>query len=350
LRTQAIAHIAIIDLFLGAELLHDPGLCGKAVIIGGEGGVIKKGSVLTASKAALALGIRPGQSMRKAMKAHVGITAILPRYESVDELSKKFFAILRGANPSTESFGPDEAFIFVELRGETPEGGENVFTAAKRLAERLQAGILKETGLHTAVGIAPNKLLARLAGQGAKKDEVVVVTKNNASAFVKKLPIIAIPYIDRSAVKLLRAIKMDKMEELTTTPLLFFEKNFGRSRGRVIFDSVGGRGPVEVRPFFNPNGICEEVTFDEGVSDAALIKKTLYMLTEDLAARLKEGNDLCRAISVKITLNNFACIVKTKNIEEETDSLNTIREAASELLEDMPVKEEILLVGIMLQR
>jgi len=348
LKKDALLHIAIIDLFITAELKDNPGLRGRPFIIGGEGGEIKKGLVIAASSEALAIGVRTGQSMRKALKAAPAITALLPRYEAYETLSEQFFAILGETASIVESFGLDAAFIAVNLRGETPEGQEGVYSAAKKLAAVLQARLIKKLGLHTAIGIAPNKPLARLAGLRAKKDGIKAVTKNESSAFMKTLPISSLPEVDRDAEKRLKAINMGTVEELSKTPLLFFEKNFGRFRGKIIYESSRNLGPVEVRPFFEAGGIGDEVTFEEGAKEASLIKETLYMLTEGLTLRLKAEKRLCRAVSIKITFSNFECLVRTLELEEETDSFNTTWDGALRLLEDTPINGKVLLIGLKL--
>lgn len=350
MKKENIIHIAGIDTFLDAELGANPALKGRPLIIGGEAGEIKKGDILAVSAEARALGLKPGRSMRKALKAVPEVTALLPRYEAIGEISGKFFALLRDSCPVVESFGPDEAFISKNLRGEAPEDHEEACTTAKKLASELQARILKDIGLHTAMGIAPNKLLARLASRRAEKDGITAVTKNEASAFIKTFPISNLPEVDREAQRLLKAINMGTVAELAKTPLLFFEKNFGKLRGGIIFESALARGPVKLEPFYEPNGISDEVTFEDGVTEASIIKETLYMLTEGLTPRLRAANDLCSAISMKITFSNFECLVNTLELEEETDSFNSTWIGASQLLEGahLPHDRDILLVGLQL--
>jgi len=336
------------DLFLTAAIKDNPGIEGVPVIIGGEDGEIKKGAIIAVSPEALALGLRPGKSMRKAMKAVPGVAALLPRYDAARALSEKFFLILNEATSIMESFGPDEAFISITQRGTAPGGDERVYLLADKLAAEVQKRLKSELGLHTVIGIAPNKPLARLAGLSAQKDGIVRVTKNSATAFIKGLPIRKLPSMDREGERLLKALGIATVEELSKTPLLFFEKNFGKSRGRVIFESARARGPVEVRPFFEPHGISDEVTFDNGPQGSSLIKETLYMLTESLTLRLKEAKRLCRAISIKITFTDFACVVNTLELTEETDSFNSTWSAVLRLLEDRPIKGDILLIGLKL--
>jgi len=336
------------DLFLRAAMKDNPAIEGTPVIIGGEHGEIKKGPIIAVSPEALALGLRPGKSMRKAMKAAPGVAAILPRYEAARALSEKFFLILNEATSLMESFGPDEAFISITQRSTAPGGDERVYLLADKLATEVQKRLKSELGLHTVMGIAPNKPLARLAGRTAQKDGIVRVTKNSAPAFIKGLPIRRLPSMDKEGERLLKTLGMATADELSKTPLLFFEKNFGKSRGRIIFESARARGPVEVRPFLEPDGINDEVTFDNGPQGSSLIKETLYMLTESLTLRLKEAKRLCRAISIKITFTDFACIVNTLELTEETDSFNSTWNAVLRLLEDRPIKGDILLVGLKL--
>jgi len=226
------------DLFLTAAIKDNPGIEGAPVIIGGEGEEVKKGAIIAVSPEAMALGLRPGGSMRRAMKAVPGVAALLPRYDASRALSDKFFLILNETTSLMESFGPDEAFLSITQRGTAPGGDKRVYLLADKLAAEVRGRIEDELGLHTLIGIAPNKPLARLAGLSAKKDGIVRVSKNNASAFIKGLPIKKLPSMDKEGERLLKALGMATVEELSKTPLLFFEKNFGKSGGRVIFESA----------------------------------------------------------------------------------------------------------------
>ncbi len=348
MKATAIIHIAIIDLFLSTALRDNPGIKGAPVIIGGEGGELKKGAIIAASSPAMALGIRPGQSMRKALKAAPEVVALLPAYEAYEALSERFFSLLRSSAPLVESFGRYEAFISINQRGESPEGEDGVYLRATELAGRLQGRIFKDMGLHTRTGIAPNKPLARLAGVTAKKDGMVMVSKNEATAFIKGLSISSLPAMDEKAQRLLKELNMGNVEELSKTPLLFFEKNFGKFRGNIIYESSRARGPVEVKPFFEPESISDEITFGDGVEESSLIKETFYMLTEGLTLRLKAKKRLCRAISIKITFCNFECLIKTLELEEETDSVNSTWAAVLSLLEETAIPGQVLLLGLKL--
>jgi len=348
LKRRAIIHISIIELYLSAELKDNPALEGAPFIIGGEGKEIKKGAIIAASAEARALGLRPGMAMRKALKARPEVTAVLPRYEAVNALTESFFELLRGSTQMVESFGPDTAFISVSLRGESPEGDDAVYLMAAKIAADLQGQLLQDLGLHTAIGIAHNKPIARLAGHRAEKDGIKTITKNNASTFIKTLPISCLPAMDNEAAQLLKNLNMGTVDELSKTPLLFFEKNFGAVRGKIIFESARCKGPEKVRPFFEAGTVSDEVTFNEGGEEASIVKETLYILTEELTLRLKAARSACRTISIKLTLSNFKCFIRTLELEEETDSFTSTWAGASRLLEDIHLREKPLLIGLKL--
>jgi len=350
LRERAIIHIAIPDLILQTELRKDPGLEGRALIIGDEPGEVRKGMVIALSTEALEMGLRPGMTMRKARKTAPCVTARPADYGAVEEASERFFSILGLAVPLLETLGPSEAFLSkVEGNGKWGGGGGGgPYEEAERLVLMLQARISEKTGLCTRAGIAPNKPIARLAGSRAGQDSVKVVRPNHAVAFIKTLEMEDLPAMTREAAGRLRALGVNTVDELANSPLLFLEKNLGKDTGRIIHEVSHGRGPVELIPFHQPGDMSREVVFERGPATYPLLKETLYMLTEELTSRLKAAKRTCAKVSLKITLQDFACLVSTEELEEETDSFNTTLAAALELLENTPRHTKAILIGLKL--
>ncbi len=348
LSKEVFIYIAIKELFLTAELNANPHLRGSALIIGSGGAGLKKGDVLAVSAEAAASGLRPGMSVRKALKILPDVRLQSARYDLCEVLSERFFAILRESFKSLESLGLEEAFICSSLRGASAEGMEDAYRAAEKQTLELQRRIRTETGLHTAAGVGPNKLIARLAGLEAKKDGLVVVTANESSAFIKKLPLDSLPDVAALVKKRLTALGLNTIGDIAETPLLFLTKNFGESTGAILFESSRARGAGSILPFCDEAGFCDEVVFDKGHSDPLIIKETLYMLTEALTSRLKSEAALTCTVAVKFTLSDFKSVVSRSQLSEETDSFNSIWTGVMELLQSSVPRGNIILVGLKL--
>ncbi len=348
LREPAIIHMAIPGLMLQVELRKDPSLSGSAVIISDATGDVRKGLVAAASAEALELDLRPGMAVRRAMKTAPEVIVRRADYRAMEEASEEFFDILRSATPLVETFGPSEAFLSISGRGRQTEEPAALYAAAERLASALQGSVRTDLGLVARAGIGPNKPVARLAGLRATKSGPAVVTPNGAAAFVKGLEIKDLPAMDREDTGRLRDLGITTIGQLAEAPLLFLEKNLGKEKARIIFEICQGRGPMDIHPFHEPGTLSREVIFEKGPAARSLIKETLYVLNEDLTLRLKAAKKTCEKVSLKMTLRDFACNLRTEKLEEETDSINTTWRAALKLLENTPPHTKALLIGLKL--
>ncbi len=355
MRRQAFIYITVTDLFIAAELRETPRLRGRAFIIGSFAETVKKGDVLAVSPQARALGIREGMSVRKALKAAPEVIVCPARYDSFEALSASFFTLLGEASKRVESLGIAEAFMEIVLRGSSPSASsslvsnseEDIYEAAGKRGAALQKTILRELGLQCTAGIGPNKFIARLAGSMAEAGGLKIVTKNESAAFVKALPLGGLPDVGVTAQNRLKALGLKSIDEITKTPLPFLIKNFGKYSGTLIYESAHGRGPQVVVPFFD-GGLGREVTFDKGVSEASVIRETLYMLTKELVSRLKAEGRLCSGLAVKVTLSDLSCNAASVELEEETDSFSSIWAAVTELLAAAPIEGRVVLLGVKL--
>ncbi|MFQ5427545.1 MAG: hypothetical protein ACE5EZ_01050 [Thermodesulfobacteriota bacterium] len=346
MQAQAVIHIAITELFLSAELKENPHLRGCSLIIGTGAPGVKKGDVIAASPEAKALGVRPGLSLRKAIKAAPEAHICAVRYEASETLSQGFFAILARNFHEVESYGLDEAFMASTLRGSAPEAVREGFASAEKLARAMQEAIRAELGLRTTIGIGPNKFIARLAGLGAGKDGIVVVSRNEAAAFIKTFSLKNLPGVDRAVEKGLKDLGIGTVAEISETPLLFLKKNFGKSTGAVLYESSRAMGSEAIVPFHEAGGISREVTFHGGLTGVSIIRETLYMLAGGLSARLKAEARSASRLEMKVTSPGFACSLSTLELAGETDSFNTIWAGVLELLDRTSLPEKVILLGL----
>lgn len=346
MRQEVFIHIAVNELFITAELKENPSLRGLPLIIGSETAGVKKGDVIAVSAPAAALGLLPGISVRRALKAVPEAELLPARYEAWEALSESFFQILREASQSVESLGLDEAFMSSVLCIAGPDGVEKSYEAAEKLASALQVRIREELGLHTAAGVGPNKLIARLAGLEAGKDGLKVVMPVDSAAFIKTLPLSILPDVDLAVEKRLVSLGLNTIAEIAETPLLFLTKNFGASTGKIFYESSQARGAKTIMPFYDEDGLSREVAFDKGLREPLIIKETLYMLAEGLTARLKAEGAAASGLALKVTFSDLRCEVTGLELDEETGSFNAIWAGVLELLERVSISGNIILLGL----
>ncbi|MEE9614488.1 MAG: DNA polymerase IV, partial [Thermodesulfobacteriota bacterium] len=251
-----------------------------------------------------------------------------------------------------ESFGLDEAFLEVE-GGEAEEGGEGgeektVFTKALDIAREIKKRVRKDLGLTCSVGIAPNKLLSKMASELKKPDGFSVIREKEVEKVLRPLPVRSLWGVGPKTEARLKEIGMKTVGELREAQLLYLERTFGPSFGRMLHDHSRGIDESPVVPFHEPQSISRELTFERDTGDRHLLKGTLYELTKDAAGRLRERKRKCRTVTLKIRYADFQTITRSYTVHDATDSLNSIWKSALEALERVEFTKKVRLVGVKL--
>lgn len=338
---RAVIHIDLDAFFASVEIKKRPELRGRPVIVGADGDPTKRGVVSAASYEARKFGIRSGMPLRQALKRCSGAVFLPVDFEAYENESEKFMAILRDYSPLVESFGLDEAFV--ELRHEP---GQDPFPHAERLAREIKARIKKELGLTASVGVARNKLLAKMATDTGKPDGFFVLAPGDVEKFLRDLPVRKLWGVGGKTEARLKELGINTVGELAKAPVQHIERNFGPNTGRSLHEHARGMDDSPVVPFYEPVSLSREVTFEEDASDFHILKETLYALTEDVVHRLKSGHRKSKTVTIKVRFNNFRTITRAHTLEDASDSLNDIWVAALKLLEAVDIERPVRLVGV----
>jgi DNA polymerase-4 len=262
-------------------------------------------------------------------------------FAAYEEISEKFMAILRDFSPLVESFGLDEAFIEVMA-----EPGGDPYKHALALSSEMKARVKRELGLTASVGVAPNKLLAKMCSEVKKPDGYFVLEENEVEKFLRDMPVRRLWGVGAKTEKRLNELGIKTVGELARTPVSHIERNFGPTIGRSLHEHARGIDDSPVVTFYEPESMGREVTFEEDAADFYILKETLYALTEDVTARLKAAGDKARTVTIKVRFNNFKTLTRSETIEEATDSMNDIWGLALKLLEGVDLVRPVRLVGV----
>lgn len=338
---RAVIHIDIDAFFASVELKKRPELKGKPVIVGADGDPAKRGVVSTATYEARSKGVSSGMPLKRAQKLCPDAVFLPVDFESYEKESERFFKILRDYSPLVESFGLDEAFIEI-----IAEGGADPFPNALVIAREIKARIKKELGINVSVGVAPNKLLAKLSCELGKPNGFYSLAEADVERTLKDLPARKLWGVGPKTEARLKELGVHTVGELSKLPVQHLEKNFGPIIGRTLHEHSRGVDASPVVPFHEPESIGREVTFEHDTADLYLIKETLYALTEDVVARLKAEGYKAQTVTIKIRYSDFRTITLSKTVEEMTDSLNDIWFKAVELLEAAEFPKAVRLVGV----
>lgn len=338
---RAVIHIDLDAFFASVELKKEPGLKGRPVVVGADGDPKKRGVVSAASYEARKYGVHSGMPLKKAFALCPGAAFLPVDFESYEKESERFMALLRDYSPLVESFGLDEAFIEV-----APDAGADPFPNALKIAGEIKERIRKELKLTASVGVGPNKLMAKMACDMSKPDGFRVVCEKEVEKTLRDLPVIALWGVGRKTERRLHDLGIKTIGELARTPVQHLERNFGPNIGATLHEHARGIDASPVVPFHEPESLSREVTFEEDTGDIYIIKETLYALTEDVAARLKETDHKAKTVTIKIRYSDFKTITRATTFDAATDSLNDIWPAALKLLEAVEFPKAVRLVGV----
>lgn len=340
---RAVIHVELDSFIVSIEAKRKPELKGQAFAVGADGDPAKRGAVLAASTEAKNKGVRAGMTLRQAKKLcpeAVFLPADILLYE---QASGKFMSILADYSPLVESFGLDEAFVEA-----LSEKGKDPFPAALAMSTEIKSRVKRELGLTASAGVGPNKLIAKICSEAKRPDGFFALEEAEVEKFLRDLPVKSLPGAGAKNSRRLGELGIKTIGELARTPLGHLERNFGQIVGRGLHEHSRGLDTSPVVPFFEPDSIWREVTFDEDAADPYILKETLYALTEDVTARLKASRDKAGRVAIKVRFNNFMTLTRSGELSEATDSMNGIWGMASKLLEGVDLPRPVRLVGVKL--
>lgn len=335
---RRILHIDMDAFFAAVEEKRRPELAGKPVIIGGSGDPTKRGVVSTASYEARKYGVHSAMPLRTAYRLCPQGVFLPVDYEEYARVSAVIKNILREFSPVMEDVGIDEAFLDISDNEEPSE----------QIAHRIKTRIREETGLTASVGIAPNKLLAKIASDLQKPDGVTILTERGIQVRIWPLPVRKLWGVGPKTEDRLKALGISTIGELASLPLDHLTELFGKSYGSYLFEASHG---VDNRPLVTcrePKSSSRETTFERDTNNYAVIARTLHDLIADVVADIVKQGLKARTVTVKLRYGNFETHTKAKTLPALTDSVDELKAAAFECLSGFYLKRWVRLVGFRL--
>jgi len=321
---RKIVHVDMDAFYASVEVLDDPGLCGKPVIVGGT--PEERGVVAASSYEARRYGVHSAMSAARARKLCSDGVFLRPRFERYAELSRQVFGILEDYTPLVEKVSIDEGFL--DLTGCSRTFGDAVDTGRK-----IKRRIRDEVRLTASVGVAPNKFLAKTASELEKPDGFVVITAANAQETLASLPVRHIWGVGPVTEKTLSEMGVHKVADLLDFPRAKLERRLGSFAERLL-DLARGIDESPVEPDAEAKSVSSETTFHTDIADAGELRHHLDALAERVARELREKGLRTRTVSMKARYPDFKTVTRAVTLGQATASTQAIRDAARELLED----------------
>ncbi|OYZ02169.1 MAG: DNA polymerase IV [Sphingobacteriia bacterium 28-36-52] len=288
-----IAHLDLDSFFVSVEMLNDPTLKGKAVIVGGSA---DRGVVTTCSYEARKFGVRSAMPMKTAMKLCPHAILVRGTRGEYTRYSRWVTDIIAAKAPLFEKASIDEFFIDLT--------GMDKFFDPYQWTIDLRNEIIETTGLPISFGLASNKMIAKIATDEAKPNGYLFVQPGMEKEFLAPLRVNKFSGVGESMHTKLNQMGIYTIEQLSKTPIALLEKVLGKS-GADLWKKSQGIHEGIVQPYHESKTISTENTFEENKTDEGFLFSELVRMTEKVAYELRQDGKLTGCIAVKIRYPNF---------------------------------------------
>lgn len=333
---RRILHIDMDAFFAAVEQKRNPELIGKPLVIGGSGDPTQRGVVSTASYEARKFGIRSAMPLRTAYKLCPQAVFLPVDYQEYSRVSARIKTILREYFPIMEDVGIDEAFLDIS----------QIDKPSEEIAKEIKMKIKQETGLTCSVGIAPNKLLAKIASDMQKPNGLTIITEGDIESRIWPLPVRKLWGVGPKTEAYLKEMGVENIGQLASLPTDTLVERFGESHGTYLYEASRGIDESPLITHWEPKSTSREITFQKDIDDWQVIAKTLAELTKEVATDLKHAGYLGRTITVKVRFSNFETHTRAKTLTKPTNSVTEIRTSAFDCLKRFELKKKVRLVGV----
>ena len=368
---RRIAHLDMDAFYASVELLRYPQLKGLPVVIGGgrrrvDDALLEKhadlplheipvadfpllkdyvgrGVITTATYAARQFGVGSAMGLMKAAKLCPQAVMLPVDFAQYRDYSRRFKAIITEIAPQMEDRGVDEVYIdFTEVPGGQREGG-------RVLARLIQKAIFEATGLTCSVGVAPNKLLAKMASEFNKPNGISIVMEGDLQAQVWPLACRKINGIGPKADEKLKRHGIHTIGELAAKEIDWLQQTFGPRTGAWLHAASHGLDNRAVVTESEPVSMSRETTFDRdlhAVRDKAELGGIFTALCQQVAGDLQRKGYVGKTIGIKLRFEDFKGVTRDITIDHYTADPAEIRRVAGQCLKRAPLDKRLRLLGV----
>ena len=307
--------------YASVEQRDNPELRGKPLVVGGT---TNRGVVAAASYEAREFGIRSAMPMRDAYRRCPDLLRVRPHMSHYKAVSKTIFEIFRRYTPLVEGLSLDEAFLDVTA-------SVSLFGPPLEIAADIKKRILDETSLTASVGVAQNKLVAKIASDLDKPDGLTVIYPENYERRLDPLPVSVIPGIGRETLKRLSGTSVSTVRDLRMAEDRILDPIFGRY-SRKTRDRASGIDDRPVVPSRAEKSISAEETYDTDLTTREDMERELLRLTERTAARLRKADLAAGTLQIKIRQPDFKTYTRQRKVRPPANGTDQIYAVARDLL------------------
>jgi DNA polymerase-4 len=340
IQSKHIIHFDMDAFYPSVEILDNPALKGKPVIVGGSK---ERGVVSSASYEARRFGVHSAQPVAKAKRLCPDGIFLPVRMSRYQEISQQVFKIFYRFTPLVEPISIDEAFLDVT-------GSIRLFGQPEDIAKKIKQIVLTETGLTVSAGVAPSKFVAKIASDIDKPDGLTVVHPDGVRDFLDPLPIKKMWGVGKVTQLSLSRLNIHTFRELRQTPVKVLDKKIGK-HGVRIHQLAMGIDERDVIPDHDVKSIGHEQTFSQDIISLNEAQKELLALSNKVARRMRYKDLEGKTITLKVKYFDFVQITRSTTLPRSIDDGFEIYSVACRLLKKTEVtKKPIRLLGISLSQ
>lgn len=340
--SRKILHLDLDAFFCAVEEQRDPALRGKAFAVGGRPD--QRGVVASCSYAARRFGVRSAMPMSRALRLCPELIVTPSNFKAYHEASARVMEILHNTTPDVEQVSIDEAFLDVTLLPEEAEG----------IARRLQAGIRDELELPSSLGVASNKLVAKIANNigkaGAVKDSppfaITVVLPGQEAAFLAPLAVGELWGVGPKTAEQLGKLGIRTIGDMARWPEGDLIRRFGK-HGADLARRAHGIDDSPVATEGETKSVSKEITFAQDIRDGHELRRTLLALSDEVGRRLRRDGLRGTTVKIKLRWADFTTLTRQVTLDQPTHHDREIYEVALTLFDrTWPEGRPVRLIGV----
>ncbi|MGA2707597.1 MAG: DNA polymerase IV [Steroidobacteraceae bacterium] len=323
MKSRAILHVDMDAFYASVEERDHPELRGKPLIVGGIDG---RGVVAAANYVVRGFGVRSAMPIGEAMRRCPQAICVRPRMALYQKVSAEIFEIFHEATPLVEGLSLDEAFLDVSA-------SERLLGGAATIAVEIRRRIRGKTGLAASVGVAPNKLLAKIASDLAKPDGLFSIGADNLRKVLDPLPVERLFGIGQKTLPRVHEAGIRSFADLRLAGEAQLWRAFGK-HGKTMRDRAGGIDDRPVRADREDKSVSAEETFQTDIREPRVLTAELTRLADRTATRLRAQGLAAGTVTVKIRRSDFKTYTRQRMLGPATQDTATFASAGLQLLDE----------------
>lgn len=324
------------SFFVEVERRADPSLRGFPVAVGGTG---RRGVIASASYEARRHGVASAQPTAAAMRLCPSLVVIQPAHRRYSEVSAEVFEIFRSFTPMVEGLSLDEAFLDIS-------GLRRHYETPVAVGEAVRQRIRSELCLPASVGVASNKMFAKLASEAAKPDGLRHIPSSDQVQFLHALSASSLWGVGPATLASLKRLGVETVGDVAAIPIETLIRLLGPVSGHHLHQLSQGEDPRSVEPDSEAKSVSVEETYSRDLEGWAILESALLSQAHRLSSRLRRAGMAGRTVTLKVRFDDFTTLTRSHTTDTLYDGPRDLYREAIQLLSGIELRRPVRLLGL----